>query len=141
MIPSSGASRTATRAGRGFRRFLDVMEATGQRPQPGSATAFNTEIQRGARRRHWHLRSTVHRGHLQLHGSQGLQRFEQVRQVPAGARRRDLRQGLGREVGLLLHQGPVMPIRANAGRPANDDLMPLLGRSSHSTMSSPCRRN
>ncbi len=30
----------------GFRRFLDVMEATGQRPQQGSATAFNTEIQR-----------------------------------------------------------------------------------------------
>lgn len=30
----------------GFRRFLDVMEATGKRPQTGSATAFNQEIQR-----------------------------------------------------------------------------------------------
>jgi len=30
----------------GFRRFLDVMEATGKRPQVGSATAFNQEIQR-----------------------------------------------------------------------------------------------
>lgn len=30
----------------GFRRFLDVMEATGKRPQAGSATAFNQEIQR-----------------------------------------------------------------------------------------------
>ncbi|MFO1149076.1 MAG: hypothetical protein U1E62_11945 [Alsobacter sp.] len=28
----------------GFRRFLDIMEATGQRPQQGSATAFNQEI-------------------------------------------------------------------------------------------------
>jgi hypothetical protein len=27
----------------GFRRFLDVMEATGKRPQAGSLTAFNTE--------------------------------------------------------------------------------------------------
>jgi len=30
----------------GFRRMLDVMEATGKRPQVGSATAFNQEIQR-----------------------------------------------------------------------------------------------
>jgi hypothetical protein len=30
----------------GFRRFLDVMEATGQRPQVGSMTAFNAEIQK-----------------------------------------------------------------------------------------------
>lgn len=29
----------------GFRRFLDVMEATGQRPQPGSMTAFNAAEQ------------------------------------------------------------------------------------------------
>lgn len=30
----------------GFRRFLDVLETTGQRPQPGSATAFNQEMVR-----------------------------------------------------------------------------------------------
>lgn len=30
----------------GFRRFLDVMEATGQRPQAGSMTSFNNELQR-----------------------------------------------------------------------------------------------
>ncbi len=29
----------------GFRRFLDVMEATGKRPQQGSATAYNQAIQ------------------------------------------------------------------------------------------------
>lgn len=28
----------------GFRRFLDVLEATGQRPQPGSMTSFNTQL-------------------------------------------------------------------------------------------------
>ena len=28
----------------GFRRFLDVLETTGQRPQPGSATSFNEAI-------------------------------------------------------------------------------------------------
>lgn len=33
----------------GFRRFLDVMEATGKRPQVGSATAFNQEIQKDLR--------------------------------------------------------------------------------------------
>jgi hypothetical protein len=31
-------------AWRGFRRFVDVMEATGQRPQAGSATAYNTQL-------------------------------------------------------------------------------------------------
>jgi hypothetical protein len=30
----------------GFRRFLDVMEATGQRPQAGSMTSFNQELMR-----------------------------------------------------------------------------------------------
>ena len=30
----------------GFRRFLDVLETTGQRPQPGSMTSFNQEIAR-----------------------------------------------------------------------------------------------
>jgi hypothetical protein len=33
----------------GFRRFLDVLEATGQRPQQGSATAFNQAIQQELR--------------------------------------------------------------------------------------------
>jgi hypothetical protein len=31
-------------AWQGFRRFVDVMETTGQRPQAGSATAYNTQI-------------------------------------------------------------------------------------------------
>lgn len=31
---------------RGFNRFLDVMEATGKRPAPNSATTFNTQMQK-----------------------------------------------------------------------------------------------
>jgi hypothetical protein len=34
----------------GFRRFLDVMEATGQRQAPGSQTAFNQAIQEELKR-------------------------------------------------------------------------------------------
>jgi hypothetical protein len=46
----SGNSRSEPAAGnlrwQGFRRFLDVLETTGQRPQPGSTTSFNQEIAR-----------------------------------------------------------------------------------------------